>query len=746
MRRREFLKTSTVGAGVALLQACRQREEERFLVQVPERPGVLQGESAWRPSVCRQCSAGCGIQVRVVDGNAKKIEGSRDHPVNRGGVCSLGHSLLQEVYNPDRIGAPQRRAGERGEGSFEPASWEEALAEVVDAISGVPGEHLAFVGSDRSGLTGALLARLADALGAPPPAFLEAPDLDVERAAARIVLGVDDVPYFDLSRSDYVLSIGSPMVDRWRSPVHYTWALAEMRRGRPGRRGRLVQAEARMSLTAANADEWLPLRPGTGGVLARAVAGVLLSEGVDETARARYARLFPDEPPSLEDAAAICDLGTDRILRVARELREADNRLVVAGGSEAVHTNGLFNVVAALGLNVLLDTLGRPGGVFTPARFDLAQPIRPEDAGETSMGELVARLRGESGPPIDVLFVADADPVHALPASWELADALGDVGTVVALSSFTDDTALHADLVLPMNTELERFNAVEPTASVGVRVMGLAQPVIDPLGEAHHPAEVLLAVAAALGEPVASRFPWSSFESLVRTRIEEEHARLPGVADASPASYWFDALARGAIVEEGLPEGVPPGPAGPAPSASESRTEGSADDFPFQLLPYPSLKMAEGRGANRPWLQELPDPMSTVMWNSWAELSPADAQRLGIRDGDRLLVESPSGSVEVHAVLDPTVRPGTLGMPLGQGHTEYGRYARGRGVDPLDLVGRLQVDGTAASARASARVRIERLGSGELARFGRSYSEGGEGELIPVGWAPQDAVDREVEA
>jgi anaerobic selenocysteine-containing dehydrogenase len=342
--------------------------------------------------------------------------------------------------------------------------------------------------------------------------------------------------------------------------------------------------------------------------------------------------------------------------------------------------------------------------------------------------------------------VADADPVHVLPASWELTDTLGDVGTVVALSSFTDDTTLHADLVLPVNTELERFNAVEPAASVGVRVLGLAQPVLDPLGEAHHPADVLLAVATALGEPVAGRFPWSSFETLVRTRIEEEQARLPGGADVDPASYYFDALSRGAIFEQGEPEGAPPGPTDPAPPASESRTEGSPDAFPFRLLPYPSLKMAEGRGANRPWLQELPDPMSTVMWNSWAELSPADAERLGIHDGDRLLVESPSGSVEVHVVVDPTVRPGTLGMPLGQGHTEYGRYARGRGVDPLDLVGRLEVDGTRASATASARVRIERLGSGELARFGRSYTERGEGERIPVGWAPQKAAGREVEA
>lgn len=745
MRRRDFLKASAVGAGVSLLQGCRQREDERFLVQVPIRRGALQGESVWRPSVCQQCSAGCGVQVRVVDGNAKKIEGSADHPVNHGGVCALGHSVLQEVYNPDRFGAPQRRTGARGQGAFEPISWEEALADVTDAISEVPAEGLAFVGTDRSGLTGALLSRFADTLGAPPPAFLEPPELEVERTAARLSLGVDDVPYFDVRRSDYVLSIGSPFVDRWRSPVHYTWALAEMRRGRLGRRGWLVQAEARMSLTAANADMWLPVRPGTEGVLARALAGVLLSEGVGEAARNRYTRLFPDEPPALEDAATVCDLRPERILQVARELHEADNRVVMAGGSAAGHTNGLSNVVAALGLNLLLDNLGRPGGVFAPVRFDLAEEVRPPDVGETSMAELAARLRGEVGPPVEALFVVDADPVHAVPASWELADALGDVATVIALSSFTDDTTLHADLVLPMNTELERFNAVEPAASVGVRVLGLAQPVIDPLGEAHHPADVLLAVAAALGEPVAGRFPWSSYQALVRARIEEEQEGLPGGADVDPASYYFDALSRGAIFEQGEPAGVPPGPTGPAPSVSDGRTEGAPREFPFLLLPYTSITMADGRGANRPWLQELPDPRSTVMWNSWADLSPADAGRLGIRDGDRLLVESPSGSVEVHAVLDPTVRPGTIGMPRGQGHTEYGRYARGRGVDPLDLVGRLQVDGTSAPAWASARVRIRVLGSGALARFGRSYTERGEHERIPVGWAPHEAAGREGE-
>ncbi len=695
--------------------------------------------------MCQQCSAGCGILVRVVDGNAKKIEGSTDHPVNRGGVCALGHSILQELYNPDRILTPQRRVGARGEGRFRDLSWEEALEQAVDGIGGASADGLALVGGDRSGLVGALLRRLADALGAPPPAFVEAPELEVERRAAKICLGVDDVPYFDLARSDYVLSIGAPIVDRWRSPVHYTRALAEMRRGRPGRRGKLVQAEARMSLTAANADEWLAMRPGTEGILARALAGVLLAEGVvGDTGRLRYGQLFPDDPPSLEEAADLCDVAADKIHRVALELDAAENRLVVAGGSAAAHSNGLFNVVAALGLNLLLDNLGQPGGVFAPASFDLARGVSPSQAGETSMAELAARLRGESGEPIELLLVADADPLHILPASWGLTEALADVGTVVVLSSFLDDTTLHADLVLPLNTELERFNAVEPAASVGVPVLGLSRPVVGPLGEGHHPADVLLALATALGEPVSGRFPWASFETLVRARIGEEQARLPGGAEAEAAPYYFAALARGGIWGDGAPRGVPPGPDDTAPEPTESRFEGDHSSFPFTLLPFASVKMGDGRGANRPWLQEMPDPMSTVMWNSWAELSPTDAASLRVSDGDRLRIDSPSGSVEVLAVIDPTVRPGVVCMPLGHGYREYGRYARGRGANPMDLVGQLIVDETSAPAWAATRVSVQRLGPGELARFGRSHTDRGKGERIPVGWAPQGGGGEEM--
>lgn len=738
MRRRDFLKASAVGASLPILDGCTGPEEE-FIVQQVRQSGALPGETVWHTGVCRQCAAGCGVQVRVVDGDAKKIEGLEGHPVNRGGVCALGHSVLQELYNPDRLLQAQRASGERGSGQFEAVAWDEALALATGAISAAPPERIAIVGGARTGVEGALWRRFADALGAPPPTFLEGPGAEVERRAAAIALGTQDTPWYDIERAEYVLSIGAPVLDRWRSPAHYTRAFAEMRRGRATRRGWLVQAEPRMSLTAANADEWLPIRPGTEGVLARALGGHLLAEGgVSAVAAQRYRVLFPGAAPSIEEAAQACDVPAERILGVAEALASSENALVIGGGSAGAHTNGVANVTAALALNLLLDNLGRPGGVFAPASFGLAQGIAPS-AAETPFAELAGRLRGE-GTPVEVLIVAGGDLVHQAPGGWGLAEAIGNVGTVVVLSSFLDDTALRADLVLPVATELERFEAFEPAASVGVPVLSMAAPIVEPMGDGRHPVDVLLQITAGLGEPTASRFPWSDYEAVVEERIEQELARLPGSTGLSASQYVNAALERGGIFGESAPAGAPPGPAAAAPALTAGTFTGAESEYGFVLLPYESLKVGEGTGANRPWLQEQPDPMSTVMWNAWVEISPDDAATLHVDDGDLLSVESPVGAVEVHAVIDPAVRPGTLSMPMGHGHQAYGRYAAGRGANVMALVGATLVEGTSAPAWASTRVRVTRIGPGRLVRFGRSYQAGGEHEMIPVGWAPHDTT------
>ena len=726
MKRRVFLKGSALAAAVGLLDACAKEEVEYIEQAVTDSDPP--GTSIWKSGVCQQCSAGCGIQVRTVDGKAKKIEGNPLHPVNRGGVCALGQSSLQGLYNPDRISTPLKRLGARGAGQFEKISWEEALKEAGEALSAArldDPQGVTILTGTSSVLVKGLLRRLAQSLGAPAPALCESLEAEVERMASRITFGVEDFPVYDLSRSDYVFSVGAPIVDRWRSPVHYARGLSEMRQGRRGRRGKLVQAEARLSLTAATADEWLPLLPGTEGILARAVAAVILQEGLAGTAGVkRYNALFTSQPPEPGEAARICDLPEKKIRRVARELASAENRVVIGGGMAAAHTNGLFNTVAILGLNLLLDVFGRPGGIFPALSFHLHGSLDLPAASANSplpfvaMGESARRLRDEAGDGVRALFVCEADPVHVSPCGWRLAESLQSVDHVIALTPFLDDTALYADVILPISTDLERMDAVEPSPSVGVPTLGLSRPVVKPVVNSRHPGDIILALATALGDPISAAFPWTSFADLLESRIREKLQRLPQGQGASFRTYYEEAHSRGGIWGEKPPSPAPAGPTEKAPPLTQPHFEGSEVEYPFHLLPFESVKIGDGRGANRPWLQVLPDPLSTVMWSSWAEISVKDAEQLKIVTGDQLRIESPTGAIEVPAVVNPAVRPGSVGVPLGHGHKDFGRYASGRGANPMDLLGDLSVKGTHSPAWAATRVRLQRIGKGSVALFG----------------------------
>ncbi len=725
MKRRDFLKASALSSAVALLDAC-AKEEIQYIRQAVKHSNPP-GMSVWRPGVCQQCSAGCGIEVRIVDGNAKKIEGNPQHPVNRGGVCALGQASLQGLYDPDRIDTPLKRLGSRGAGEFEKITWEEALRETGEALAAARARNpksVTVVTGTSSSLLRGLLRRFTQSFGATPLVVCQAHEAEVERAASKIAFGIENFPVYDLSHSDYILSVGTPFLDRWRSPVHYARGLAEMRRGRAGRRGKLVQVEARMSITAATADEWLPLQPGSEGIFAQALAGVIISEELaTPTAIDSYKTLFPSNPPELRESIKLCDLPEEKILRIARELAGAENRVVMGGGMAAAHTNGLFNIVAILGLNVLLDTLGHAGGVFSPVSFnldqslDLAAASAPE-AQFITLAKWARHLKDNSSPADEVLLVCEADPLHVAPSGWQLTESLQRMNRVIALTSFLDDTALHADIVLPIHTDLERVDIVEPSPSVGIRTLGLGYPAVEPVVDSRHPGDLILAFANALSEPVASIFPWPSYANLLDTQIRAELDRLPGDQKVNFQKYLKEAHSRGGIWEERPPSETPPGPTEKAPAPTRPRLEGPADTYPFHLIPFESVKTDDGRGANRSWLQELPDPLSTVMWDSWAEISVRDGKHMGIITGDQLRIESPTGTIEVPAIVSPAVRPGLVAIPIGLGHRDFGRYAHTRGANLMDLLDDRRVEGTHAPAWAATRVRLQRIGKGSVALFG----------------------------
>ena len=137
---------------------------------------------------------------------------------------------------------------------------------------------------------------------------------------------------------------------------------------------------------------------------------------------------------------------------------------------------------------------------------------------------------------------------------------------------------------------------------------------------------------------------------------------------------------------------------------------GSSETYPFILQPYLSLNMHDGSGANLPWMQELPDPLTSVVYGSWLEINPATAQDLGLRDGDLVEVESPEGAVSVPVLTFPAIMPNVVAMPVGQGHSEYGRYASGRGANPIEILASQLEPETGSLAWNATRVRLNPTG------------------------------------
>jgi anaerobic selenocysteine-containing dehydrogenase len=204
-------------------------------------------------------------------------------------------------------------------------------------------------------------------------------------------------------------------------------------------------------------------------------------------------------------------------------------------------------------------------------------------------------------------------------------------------------------------------------------------------------------------------------------------AALP--AASADVDAWTDAQAKGVwsgTLPGGLAAAAAPAAGASAPAAfSEPQFDGDAGQYPFYFLPYPSNQFLDGSLAHLPWLQEMPDPLTSAMWSSWVEINPATAEKLGIAPGDVVEVTSGHGKVQAGAVISPGIAPDVIAMPAGQGHRSYTRYASGRGVNPVDLLAPVTEKTTGALAWAATRVQIARVGpaDGRLILFAGGLRE-----------------------
>jgi anaerobic selenocysteine-containing dehydrogenase len=532
----------------------------------------------------------------------------------------------------------------------------------------------------RSSRRNEAFAAFSKAFGGQAPLTFQLFGDDVLRRANAINYGHDQLPTFDLARARYVMAFGADFLGTWNSPVAQNTAYGQMRQGRPGLRGKLVQVEARMSLTGASADEWVPVKPGTEGVLALGLAHVILKEKLRPGNAGRAAGLIDGWSGGLADyapdkVAQITGVASKRVERLARELVEFRPSMAVIGGPPLAHTNGLFAAMAVNALNALLGADAEPGGVFFKPDY------QPRAANPEPLRNLSAK----------VLLLDEANAVFASPKAWQVRETLAKIPYIASFGSFIDDTSSHADLILPDHSFLESWVDSTPESGSIEPLTTVAGPVMKPLHNTRATVDVLIEVAGKLKSPVV--LPWKSAEELANSKSTDV-ARLSQGRDRgaeSPALHKY----------------------------AEPRFDGDAATYPFHFLPYASQAFNDGSAAHLPWLQEMPDPLTSAMWSSWVEINPQTAERLGVKQGDVIEVSSTQGTLRAPAMISPGIAPDIVAMPVGQGHESFTRFASGRGANPIAILAPLTESETGALAWAATRVKIARAGddNGSLIMF-----------------------------
>jgi anaerobic selenocysteine-containing dehydrogenase len=706
--RRDFLKVAGVGAVTsAVLTGC--GPASRYVTREPytNMPEyTYNGKSTFYATTCRECAAACGLVVRTVQGRAIKVEGNANHPVNLGKTCARGQATLQGLYNPDRVQFPVRQT--RGEGlSEEQLSWEGAIGVVGDALKDHSPDEIAFLMGETPDHLFDLVSELTSALGAPEPVRFGALSLfesrETLRKATEGVFGRAEIPYFDLGGADVIFSFGANFLETWFSPVANTRGYSQMRQGAfTGHRGMLVHFEPRMSMTASKADEWVPIKPGTEALVALAL-GRLVAEYKGGVLPAAYSQV------SVEELSAAAGVSLENLEHLAQMFAEADHPLAVPGGNALGHVNGIQTAEAVLALNLVGGIPDRPGGIYLNPPAVLGEVQKSATLEE--LADLVTKLRDGQ---VKVLFVHGVNPVFELPKNLGFEDALENVPLVISFASFPDETALLSDYIFPDHTGLESWGYQRITTGSQKSTLSGTQPVVVPFYDTQATADVLLAAAQAVGGALAEALPHEDEVAYLQSKLSDLVGAENALIRAGDIQTFMSQFQQyggwwGAESEIESPVAVE----FTVNDHLEPTYQGEGDFF---LHPYVSPILAE-KGANKPWLQEIPDPNTTVMWNTWVEINPETGEELGLHNNDIVKIVSGFGEIEAAVYLYPAIRPDTVAIPFGQGHTAYGRYAEGRGANPLDLLG-IETNPAGDLVFGATRVWIEKTGKTKLlARF-----------------------------
>ncbi len=673
----------------------------------PWTPVPVDGEVTYESSVCSLCPGSCGISVRKIGDRPVKIEGLADYPVNDGGICLHGIAGLQYLYDPARVKTPLKKNGDR----FEEISWEDAIATVADKLAdirkkGSP-EKLACITDKDQGSVSGLFKRLLKTFGSPN--FYTMPSLESYlEVTAAAMHGEGKTIAFDLENSDFILSFGAGIIEGWGSPVNCFKANAS----RKERHAKLYQIESRLSNTAANADKWIPIKPGTQADLALGLCAVILQNNLfDGNATINFKGRFNKLAATLQKEyspskiAEITGVKAGDIEKMAILFAKAKMPVAVFGQGRGDGAQSLKELAAIHTLNCLVGNINKKGGAFVFPKNDYLKfpdesMDKLADAGFAKpkagryVNQLIEKVNASSQPAVEALFVYNTNPCYSLHDTGSVKQAFGKIPFVVSFSSFLDETAKEADIILPSHTFLERLEDVPSGSGVTKSVVGLTKPVIEPVFNTKNPGDAVLLIAKALDGSIAQSFEWETYEDCLEnvtsgiwdSLSEDGHVVIsesPGKSTAVNVSFL----------------------------ANNPATIQAQGDDELTLIPIDNMRLINAGTAASPFaIKTVSDKVLTGS-DIVIEINPLTAK--GLKDNGFATLTTPMGKTRVKINLNEGMMPGVIGMVKGLGHTlnsknMSNKYVSDKGVNINDLIGPVIESGSGLDAAFGIKAKISK--------------------------------------
>jgi anaerobic selenocysteine-containing dehydrogenase len=762
MKRRHFLLLTGVGGTAVAFDGLLTGISASNGAAPETKPGI---ESV-KMTTCLMCPGGCGLRVRSVDGDPSGISGNPNHPINAGGVCTEGIAALQLLYHPDRILQPMRRKNGDRTKEFEAVSWDEALKAISAAIneSVASREKIGFLLGRSGGTMEQLVRHFMATLGA-RNLFLDGVR-DGYQELFQVMHGINARPAFDFDSAEMVLSFGADLLNAWESPLQFqrSYAARGAMRG-PARR--LVMVDIRYSRTAAEADEFVGVAPGSHGALALGLAYVILRENLYDAkfaeerlygfndldaARPGYrSTVLRDYSPEM--VSRLTGVPVERILALGKAFGESASAIALFDENVAATPGGLFSAMAVHSLNLLKGNINRPGGIFLQPKTPL-QPLGSTPAGPLPGIEHLAQQRDAD--PLSLVFLYCSNPLYSSPHRKQIAERLQQARLVVSFSPLADETSPYVDYLLPDAMFLERWDDRLFPATSAVPGWGIVQPCVPPAGQARPAGDVLLEIARRAGGSLAQSIPWKDFREVLQHRARALYEAQSGtlctdvlqqdlVREMESRGWWmptyqnFDEfwqqlLQTGAWTDPNHQVGSIydysghadgridlysrelAGRRALASSGSDEieclphfhSSEAPKVEYVFTLNPYRPGKFGGGTHALLPWAMQGAGILERAELGAWAEINPADAKSHGIADRDWIWVEGAGGKLRLRALLDPGTAPGVVNIPYGLGHTHSRRWGAGVGVNPMELIAPEMDPVSGLSNRYGAHVKISK--------------------------------------